>query len=155
MGKTLLRAVVTLLFFWLVFGLIGCSSYTAGLRPEYPLDKQIVDTLEPTLSWDDQSNENSTYDVILYERIEEGDTQAYGGEGANRKSAKKKILYLENIDGTSLTLKDVLKPDKTYYWSVRSRNGEVVSDWSKSELQVFTGVSYHRRTSLFEFRSPK
>ncbi len=109
--KDSLLVLFSCLFF---SGIMGCSSYTAGLKPTYPQDKQVVASLEPTLSWEDLSNSNSNYDVIIYERIDGGDS-------------KEKIFYQENIEGTSLKIIDVLKPNKKYYWSVRERNGENVS----------------------------
>ncbi len=145
-------ALYLLLFAFFLSGFLGCSSHTAGLTPQYPMDKQIVDTLDPTISWKDLVQYGSSYDVVIYEKLDEGDVQAYGG--ARKKNPKKEVFYQEGIEGTELVLTDVLKPNKTYYWSVRARDGQNVSDWSMNETQVFTGISYHRRTNLYEFRSP-
>jgi len=133
----------------IVVGSMGCSTYK-GIKPIYPTHKGMVSSLQPILRWEAISDTNATYDIVIYERAGEQHTEGTSGVEWDRK----KVYYRENIQGTSHKVEIPLKPNTTYLWSLRARKGENISKWSKLQIEVFTGISYHRRSRLFEFKSP-
>ena len=114
----------------------ACTSYE-GLRIVEPAYQATVTTLQPTLRWDAVPGNNVTYDIVVYE-----------GEGATP------VYQRERLSGTAHRIEQDLKPNTLYRWSVRSREGSTVSEWSKHQTQVFTGVSYHSRKRMPEFTTP-
>ena len=117
-------------------GLSACTSYQ-GLRIVEPAYQQTVASLRPTLRWDPAEGSGVTYDVVIYE-----------GEEISP------VYQREGLTGTMHHVEKKLRPNTAYRWSVRSRRGSTVSEWSKHQTQVFTGVSYHRRERIPEFTTP-
>ncbi|MCG6862634.1 MAG: fibronectin type III domain-containing protein [Chromatiaceae bacterium] len=118
-------------------GFSGCTS-TVGLGVVQPEHEATVSSLQPTLQWKAVEGPGVTYDVVIYES--DGMTPAY---------------YREGLPGTTHTVEEDLKPGTLYRWSVRSRQDGKVAEWTMHETQVFTGVSYHRRTKYMEFSTPE
>jgi hypothetical protein len=128
--------IVALLVFAGSAGLPACTSYE-GLRIVEPAYQETVTTLRPTLRWDAVPGKNLTYDVVLYE-----------GEDIAP------VYQREGLGGTTHRVEQDLKPGTRYRWSVRTRQGDSVSEWSQHQTQVFTGVSYHSRKRMPEFTTP-
>lgn len=114
----------------------GCTSYK-GVRIVYPKYEQVVSELQPTLQWVAVPGSNVTYDLIIFQ-----------------EDQINPAFFKRGLKDTTHTIEKELKPGTWYRWSVRSKIGDVVSDWTKMETQVFTGVSHHRRVKFMKFSTP-
>jgi hypothetical protein len=64
-------------------------------------------------------------------------------------------LYQENLAAPELALIQPLKPKTRYYWSVRARDRDVVSSWSRAGHFNFMVVAWTRGSGeWFAFESP-
>lgn len=148
-GVRLLLCSVCLV--WLV---AGCSM-KSGPNLHYPLDFQVVASNQPVLQWQKSLNTSATYDVIVFERLDAEDVQAYGGLNPDYASTMKEVYYSENIQGARYQLPALLKPNTTYYWAVRTRSGDKVSPWSTSEVAMPVDSGEYEAKKMFEFRTPE
>ena len=145
---------ISLLLFGVISALFGCTSHQ-GLKPLMPEFGSVTDSLQPTIRWEAAQGDSITYDLIIY--VEGNDIEP--------------AYYREGLTNTSHTVEAPLKPHTRYSWSVRSRNNKTiqhadkaphssdettkdVSEWTRQETTVFTGVSYHRRLNLISFTTP-
>ena len=120
------------IFVFILFplGIPACRFHSAeplspGVGPGAPAGK--VRNLQPTLRWDG-GEPNSSYDVIIYESVQVED--GGGGNGADREELRT-AYYREGLRGTEHTVEEPLKPGAKYYWTVRARYNQQVSDWSR------------------------
>lgn len=120
------------------FAMSGCTRYL-GLKPVLPERGSVIDTLQPTFQWEQQPEDGITYDLVVY------------AEGNDINP----VYYREGLTGTSHRIESVLEPETSYSWSVRTRKGDRLSEWTKQETSVFTGISYHRRLKRMTFTTPK
>lgn len=106
-------------------------SYT-GLKPIYPeatpliegYRPQTVRSLQPTLEWEPKATKDITYDVIIWEGVKSERGWVWGLPG-------KEVYYTQGIQNSTHTVGINLEPKTLYYWSVRTRTGEKVSQWSR------------------------
>ena len=94
-----------------------------------------VESLEPTFRWEPVPEQDARYDFIIYES--HGITAAVGRE----------VYYREGLQEPEHTIEVELKPKREYFWSVRMRRGEEVSEWSR---YTYTPDEY----PFFRFRTP-
>ncbi|MDT8421620.1 MAG: hypothetical protein RQ754_14430 [Desulfuromonadales bacterium] len=132
----------------------GCTSFS-GLKPVYPdvgnpnMPKQI-DSLQPTFKWEASAGSDATYDLIVYEGIK---IESFW-EGVKR-SVGKEIYYKEGLGITEHMIEKPLEPAREYYWTVRTRHGNNVSDWAKYDYTLFLGTAYLKAGNQpFIFRTP-
>ncbi|MFX0139391.1 MAG: hypothetical protein ACFFDN_37470 [Candidatus Hodarchaeota archaeon] len=146
----------TRLIFMLTILLIFCACTSFhGIKPLYPgvgnpnIPKQ-VDSLYPTFLWEPSPDPDVTYDFILYEgiRIEDfwrGIKRALGEE----------VCYCQGLKTSKFTTEKSLKPGMEYYWSVRTRKGDHVSQWSLYDYFLFLGTGFIKADNRpFCFKTP-
>jgi hypothetical protein len=134
-----------------------CDDNISGVEPIDPPqadgDFPEVSGLSPTLTWHAVKGEDVTYDVIVYEAI------PYGPPLAKRYVQGRVVEYARGISGTSHKLEIVLKPDSTYFWTIRLRRGDVVSEWSSASYWKFgffivAAISESAGRVPYQFRTP-
>ena len=84
-----------------------------------------IDSLTPRFSWKPAGKQGVSYDLIIYEAA----TYSYTGTDDGIMQGRM-VLYEEGIKSPSFQLKMPLKEKTKYYWSVRLREGNVISPWS-------------------------
>jgi hypothetical protein len=139
-----------------VLGLLGLTACTTfhSVEPIYPKvegprNLPFVESLQPTLKWK-PSPEAESYDLIVYKPEQ---TKAFGEN--KERNRLMKIYYRERLTDTAHKLEEPLKPDAEYYWSVRIRSGEKVSDWSRYDHRLFLVLAWSFTTdALFGFKTP-
>jgi hypothetical protein len=108
---------------------VDCTGKYRGITPLTPsvaTNKFIqTDSLTPVFSWQAAENKDVSYDLVIY------DVANYSFSGIDERQMKgRMIAYEENISEPGFKLKTPLKENTKYYWSVRLRDGDVVSRWS-------------------------
>lgn len=140
----------------LVLGLLGLTACTTFHSVE-PIDPKVagprnltlVDSLQPALKWK-PSTQAESYDLIVYKP---GKTQAFGE--TQERERLMKVYYRERLTDTAHRLEEPLQPDAEYYWSVRIRSGDKVSEWSRYDYRMFLVLAWHfTNNALFGFRTP-
>lgn len=151
--------------FIIIIGLLGLTACTTfhgvtAISPKtgHPYHPTKVENLQPTLQWKSSPQGDETYDVIIFEVLVSdakrhtiyGDPLlAYGATG-------KMVYYREGIKETYHKVEDPLEPNTHYYWSVRVRKGDEVSEWSRYDYHLEAFISYlHAYNLWFYFKTPK
>lgn len=138
----------------IVVALVGCASFQ-GVKPiapavGNPAFPSVVDSLQPIFRWEPAPYANATYDFIIYEDIKEESLW----EGT-KHAVGREIYYREGLKAPEHRLEQPLQPDSEYYWSVRLRRGDQVSNWSQYNYTVFLGTAYIRESNRpFAFKTP-
>ncbi len=138
---------------WILAGLLAlaaCSWTTihgvTPISPEAGRDP-AVETLQPTFRWEPVAEQDARYDFIIYE--------SYGGVIA---AVGREVYYREGLQEPEYTLEDPLQPKHKYYWSIRVRRGEEVSEWSRFDFRPAIGCVPAPRSEheypFFRFRTP-
>ncbi len=135
-----------------LLGISGCWSHS-GLKPIYPqamTSPVVVDSVQPTLRWKSASESNVTYDVIIYDVIK---TQV---TATKPRATGKVVYYREGIKESEHKIEDPLKTNTEYFWSVRFRSGEKVSDWSTWSYTFYVYGQYIEEKNVpFMFKTPE
>jgi hypothetical protein len=118
--------------------LISCTRST-GVKPIYPevgyhnITLIKVDSLQPTFRWKPWLGA-VTYDLIIYEAI----TKPWSfWTGVQQQQVGREIYYREGLKETEHKIEEPLRPRTAYFWSVRIRKGQEVSDWSLYDYPAF------------------
>lgn len=133
--------------------LIGCTT-ASGVTPVHPEignpnRPSVVKSLQPSFEWKALPGAEA-YDLIVYECIK---TESFW-QGTSR-TVGREVYYREGLTGTRHRIEQDLKPDMEYYWSVRTRSGGRVSEWSVYDYTVFLGTGMYQATNaLFIFKTP-
>jgi hypothetical protein len=155
-----MKTRVVLLSFILVFCLVlfGCGAtafkeikpiYPKVGHPDYP---KTVDSLQPKLEWKPTADSDVSYDLIIYNCIEDN---SWGRQGP-RFTAKDVVYYREAVTETECKIEKTLEPDTVYIWSVRVRRGTEVSDWSAYDYTMATpDMRMTWKNHPFYFKTPK
>ncbi len=135
--------------------LAGCTSFH-GIKPIYPevgnpnFPKQ-VDSLQPTFRWEPSPESDVIYDFIIYAGIK---VESFV-EGTKR-SVGREVYYRQGLKEPEHKIEEPLKPDTEYYWSIRARRGEKVSEWAIYDYTLFLGTAYMKAGNRpFIFKTPK
>ncbi len=144
---------------WILWGLLAlmaCTTTTIhGITPTSPRaalswwkgdGTPVVETLQPTFRWEPVADSNARYDFVIFE--------SYGSRAA---VVGRKVLYQEGLQEPEHTLEVSLQPDREYYWSVRVRRGEEVSEWSRFDHRTAGGGDFrsaYEEFAFFRFRTP-
>ncbi len=133
---------------------IECSDRFRGVTPTAPevttSGFPAVRTLQPEFAWQGSANADIHYDLILYEAATYTINQVTDFYARGRLAA-----YVEDINATSWRPDKPLKPGTRYFWSVRSRDGEVVSSWSTQSYLSFAIVAWSSGYGQwFQFETP-
>ncbi len=144
-----------LVFIVLSFVLAGCTSFH-GVRPVYPEPgnpnmPKAVESLQPTFRWEASPEPGVLYDFIVYEGIK---VESFW-EGTKR-SVGREVYYRQGLKMAEHKIEEPLKPDTEYYWSVRTRRGNRVSEWAIYDYTLFLGTAYMRASNRpFVFKTPE
>ena len=134
---------------------ISCTDNYRGVTPLQPTVANsgfpVAESSTPTFRWEPSTDENTHYDFILYEAA------TYSIDGIAPKYTKGNLMaYEEDLASNSWVPPMSLKPDTKYYWSVRLRQGALVSSWSTLSYWYFiviaSGSGYGQ---WFAFQTPK
>ncbi len=134
---------------WILWGLlavVACSKTTVhGVTPIAPEAGffPVVESLQPTFRWEPVADSNARYDFVIFESYD------YPVVG-------RKVYYREGLQEPEHTLEVSLQPDRKYYWSVRVRHGEHVSEWSRFDFHRpgAYGSQIYEEFPLFRFETP-
>lgn len=143
---------VPVLVFSFAAALSGCASYrhSAPLHPPAgdPRHPPVIAELRPEFRWQPQARANVTYDLVVLRAtaLSSGPRSdcapATSAAGANaavlpRQGEERpwpffaRPVYLrERLPEARHRIDQELKPDTTYLWSVRVRDGEQISGWA-------------------------
>lgn len=108
-----------------------------------------VADLQPTLQWRPAKAPGVRYDVIVYENI------TYMTGARQRHMHGWIIDQAQGLERPSHRLKRALKPGRRYFWSVRLRKGDTISNWSLYSFSSFYGIGYGQARGLYyHFETP-
>ena len=135
--------------------LAGCTTFH-GVEPIYPEAVGVlptmpfrVDGLRPTFQWRPVPGAAS-YDLVIYRGIK---TESWQG-GINIAMGKE-VYYREALPGPQHRIEVTLEPGSIYFWSVRTRHGSQVSEWSRYDYTAFLGTMYiTKENAPFMFYTP-
>jgi hypothetical protein len=125
---------------------LTCTRELMGVTPIYPkLARGIrgttfgkADSVLPTLKWQAAETPGVNYDVAIWEAA----AYRLPSKLSSDYTPGHLTLYEENLVATELTLTTSLKPKTRYFWSVRARQGDVVSPWSRAGHSTFLVVAW-------------
>ncbi len=95
------------------------------------------------VSWMPSTNSGVTYDLVVYEMVR----FMYCGLFGPVKMPGHRVVYRENISGNSFVFDQALNPNATYYWSVRLRKGDRVTNWSRHKISSSLVIAKWTRTN--------
>ena len=133
----------------LLLSVYGCTTFH-GLRPITPIAVNpaspiTVSSLQPVLEWEPSQGKEVTYDVIVVE----------GLQGGRLYNPGRTVFHRERITENKAKVDPPLVFDSVYWWSVRVRNGDNVSEWSKYDYEGPNLNVYIRATNYpYTFRTP-
>lgn len=111
---------------------VACSTTYHGLTPLSPKVEgpphaswPVVGGLQPTLRWAPAAQSGVTYDLVIHEGV-----KAESFWRGTERAVGREAYYRESLTAPEHRVEQPLKPDTEYYWSVRTRTGDRVSDWS-------------------------
>ncbi len=122
-----------------------------GVTPIYPKltvtnigEVSITESFQPTFRWEPVEEPDVQYDFIIYEsgRL----PLHYRPENW---SVGSEVYYREGLKEAEHKLEEPLKPHRGYYWSVRVRRGENVSDWSR--FTDYACYGYYSRCGIYKY----
>lgn len=138
---------------------ITCSRNAEGIEPISPTVTRgahrstftPVATRSPDLTWKRSAKPGITYDVAIWEAA------AYRVPSAlvDNYLPGRVVRYEENLAEPQLRLQTPLKPGTKYYWSVRMRDGDAVSSWSRvGQVALMVVAMTSSRGGWFGFETP-
>lgn len=135
---------------------IACSKTYTGITPIRPEvtkgGSTAVDSVVPTFEWRPSSAAGVTYDLVLYRAI------AYSRDIMQIKPqymAGPVVAYEEGLKAATWRPATPLQPNRRYYWSVRLRRGDRVTNWSTYSFFHFYLVASESGVGrLFSFSTP-
>ena len=154
--------------------LAGCSRtsiYYGGVKPIYPdaghdSSAVMVDSLTPTFRWQPDVNRPCTYDFAIWDHAEEIRTgNPLVGYRTNIEF-RSYIYYKEALPLPEHKIEIPLAPSTVYYWSVRIRSGDKVSEWAYLDylqhsinngllLSLMSSGELTGNRWFYDFRTPK
>jgi hypothetical protein len=132
---------------------LKCSKENHGVVPLTPASEKqefrSVDSLTPSFSWQPSPREGVTYDIVIYRALPYGDSYVPGPI----------VEWAADLPEPRYILKKPLASGSNYFWSVRLRDSEVLSDWSTTSFHsfyflVFVYGTETGRGILFNFSTP-
>jgi hypothetical protein len=133
---------------------IECSDRFNGVTPVTPDCKKtgfpMIETLQPTFTWQASSRDDVTYDLVLYEAAR----YSLSGMVGDSYMRGRRVAYIEDLDQASWAPETPLRHDTRYFWSVRMRDGDTVSGWSTQSHFTFMLVAWSSGYgNWFQFRT--
>ena len=127
--------------------LMACTRTTIhGITPtSISWSDRPRETLQPAFRWEPVAGADVRYDLIILESLVPRYSPGVG----------KEVYFREGLQEPEHTLEVSLQPDREYYWSIRARRGEKVSEWSSFTVHSGWGWSASSLTyPFFRFRTP-
>jgi hypothetical protein len=133
---------------------IECDTHQYGVKPIRPAhrtgDYTVTDSLTPTFEWSPSRRPEVHYDLIIRKSVSCRGTVLFR-EGLPGEV----VVYKENLTTPFYTAEEPLSPGTNYIWSVRFREGDVVSRWSSTGHFTFFIVGYSSSVGdWFRFCTP-
>lgn len=133
---------------------IKCTKSYQGVTPLTPdLSSSAfpeIDSLLPTFEWEPSSQDDVSYDLVVYEAVSYSRTPMHIEHMPGRL-----VAYEEDINEAKFSLKKPLQPKSKYFWSVRLRRNDVVSNWSQFSYFKFYIVAWTSGSGQwFTFATP-
>ena len=135
---------------WILWGLLtlmACTTTTIhGITPiSISWSDRPRETLQPTFRWEPVAESNARYDIVIFESYD-----------ALEKVVGRTVYYREGLQEPEHTPEVSLQPGQYYYWSVRVRRGEKVSEWSRFDYYALggCGTTTDVEYPFFRFRTP-
>lgn len=114
---------------------IACTDHYKGVTPKNPVSITAtfpkVNTRTPELRWAGSSDPEISYDLVVHEAL------AYSKAGSFRYIHGPKVIYEMGLKEPRYQIAADLKPGNKYFWTIRLRRGNVVSDWSSAQDRSF------------------
>ena len=159
---------------WLMAGgfiaLTACTPRTMtvyGVTPEHPKiwdpdSPTTVEGLRPLLRWKppDWAGPNASYDLIIYEGVEVDAGFLWSRYLPWMKwTAGKEVYFRKELKEPEHQVEEVLRASTVYFWSLRVRVGEKVSDWSRYDYESrrcagWSCISFEYAVPFFIFETP-
>jgi hypothetical protein len=168
-----MKRLIVVVFVSLMF-LTGCRSlvYYGGIKPLYPNAGHagyngsnvwpapvIVDSLTPTFRWQPDTDRPCTYDFAIWDEGEKIGNPLIGySSGMDLLRLGHPIYYKEALTQPEHKIELPLGPSTLYYWSVRIRAKDTVSDWAYFDFidyGLLAGGQLTRRQWFYDFETPK
>jgi len=117
---------------------LACKPKRQGLTPILPnkgkgMPRFRVMDLRPQFSWEPSMQEGVTYDLAIYESARFG--------GLFKKHMRGRLIrYIENLVEPQWRPEEPFEPGRQYYWSIRLRKGQTVSNWSTYSYALMAGL---------------
>jgi len=110
-----------------------------------------VDSLQPEFKWQAAQGKDNTYDFAIWEQEKRDSTDAYN----TQRTWGTLYYYVENLKENYHKIKNPLKPNEKYFWSVRVRRGDSVGNWStQSGLIIHMGGQRSWSNYPYDFKTP-
>lgn len=116
-----------------------------GRKPRVP---NTVTSLQPVLEWVPSEKKEATYEVIVVEQFNDPQHHKVFNPGRT-------VFIREGITETKVRIEPPLEFDRIYWWSVRARNGDGVSEWSRYDYSgSYFYVHVYAKNFPYPFRTP-
>lgn len=119
--------------------------------PDAPGDGSQLDTLRPTLTVTNGTSDQQgsrTYDFQIADN--ESFSTAIGSFITSYAVVVEKMGVAEGTGSTSITLDQDLQPTTRFYWRVRMRQGQTVSEWSPTKSFKSRLMGFMRAGELYD-----
>jgi hypothetical protein len=120
---------------------VDCDSNQYGVKPVRPIHRTgeytAIESLRPTFEWSPSTRPEVHYDLVVRQAVSCRGTVLFR-EGLRGDV----VLYEEDLSDPWFTVEEPLAPDTQYVWSVRFRQGDVVSRWSSTGHFAFFVVGF-------------
>lgn len=116
-----------------------------------------LESIQPGSQWETSTAYDVTYDFIIYECIKKDECiKTVDPWGGKRRAEGREIYHRQGLKESKHTIEEPLKPDTGYFWSVRIRQGQKVSDWAVYDYTIYSsGGSSTAHNYPFIFKTPK
>lgn len=149
----------------------GCIAFLDrnGLKPVEPAQSDAmlrfwvgaespvnVDGLQPTFRWQNSSAAGVTYDFIIYQAVKR---QTAKGLNLGQYAEHGKVVYSrERLNSSEHKIETPLKAGNDYLWTVRTREGDKMSEWASYTLEKWPLIGaigrYRRPNQYFYIHTP-
>lgn len=136
---------------------ITCTERYSGVTPKNPVSITAtfpkVKSRSPELRWIGSNDPAVSYDLIIHEAL------AYSKAGSFRYIHGPRVVYERDLKEPRYKITKELEPGRKYFWTVRLRREDIVSDWSGAQDRsfFFLGFVYGWSASYgvpFNFETP-
>jgi hypothetical protein len=107
---------------------VECDRNSQGVKPISPqlsgTEPITVDGLAPRFAWEPSTDTDVAYDLVIFEAA------SYRRGSLTQYMPGRQVKYVEGLSSPSYAMEEELKPGTRYFWSVRLRRGDTISNWS-------------------------